>query len=221
MPKLESTDRTRIRRAPTRAVFDREILNQLLDEVLICHLGFSDKGQTFVIPTFCWRNENKLYVHGSTGSRMLKILKSGVSVCITATMLDGLVMARSAFHHSANYRSAVILGRMNFVDDEAETQVALEQFMEHIAPGRWPTVRAPNNKELKATDLFWIALDEVSVKLRTGDPQDDDADMDYPVWAGVIPIRQAFGPMEVASDLNVEVDEPDYCVAYGRRWIKR
>lgn len=219
MSKLKTTNRTRIRRAPTRAVFDREILNQILDEALICHLGFTDNEQSFVIPTLCWRSEDRLYVHGSTGSRMLKILKSGASVCLSVTLLDGLVMARSAFHHSANYRSAVILGPMHHVDNEMDRLTALEHFMEHIAPGRWPTVRAPNNKELKATDLFWIALDEVSVKVRTGDPADDSADMDQPVWAGVIPIKQQFGPMAVAKDMQQEVAVPDYSTAFGQRWV--
>jgi nitroimidazol reductase NimA-like FMN-containing flavoprotein (pyridoxamine 5'-phosphate oxidase superfamily) len=201
-------------------VLDREILNQILDEVLICHLGFTDNDQTYVIPTLCWRIENRLYVHGSTGSRMLKILKSGISVCVTATLLDGLVMARSAFHHSANYRSAVILGPMHHVDNEADRLVALEYFMEHIAPGRWPVVRAPNKKELKATDLFWIELEEVSVKVRTGDPADDLDDMDLPVWAGVITIKQQFGPMVGARDMRLKVAVPDYSDAFGQAWVK-
>jgi nitroimidazol reductase NimA-like FMN-containing flavoprotein (pyridoxamine 5'-phosphate oxidase superfamily) len=220
MSELQPTKRTRIRRAPTRAVFDRKILNQILDEALLCHLGFNDNQQTYVIPTLCWRVENRLYVHGSTGSRMLKILRSGASVCITITLLDGLVMARSAFHHSANYRSAVILGSMQAVENEADSLTALEHFMEHIAPGRWSEVRAPNNKELKATDLFWISLDEVSVKVRTSDPADDDDDMDLPVWAGLIPVNQQFGPMVDAEDMQLKVATPDYSHVFGQRWVK-
>ena len=221
MSEIQPGKRTRIRRAPKGAVFDRKILNQILDEALICHLGFNDQGQTFVIPTLCWRMDNRLYVHGSTGSRMLKVLRSGASVCITVTLLDGLVLARSAFHHSANYRSAVILGSMQHVENEADRLAALEYFMEHIAPGRWPSVRAPNDKELKATDLFWITLDEVSVKVRTGDPADDADDMDLPVWAGVIPINHRFGPMVDTEDLRFDLAAPDYSEAYGHRWIKK
>ena len=220
MSKLRPTKRTRIRRAPARAVFDREILNQIVDEALMCHLGFTDNEQTYVIPTLCWRIDDRLYVHGSTGSRMLNILKSGASVCITITLLDGLVMARSAFHHSANYRSAMILGSMQHVESEADRLIALEYFMDHIAPDRWAEARAPNDKELKATDLFWIALDEVSVKVRTGDPADDESDMDLPIWAGVIPITPQFGPTVTAKDMQSDVAAPDYSNVFGQRWVE-
>jgi nitroimidazol reductase NimA-like FMN-containing flavoprotein (pyridoxamine 5'-phosphate oxidase superfamily) len=218
MSELKSTSRTRIRRAPTRANFDRSKLYEILDEALLCHVGFTDNEQTYVIPTLCWRKGNKLYIHGSSGSRMLKVLATGVSACITVTLLDGVVLARSAFHHSANYRSAVILGSLQKIDDESDRLMVLEHFMQHIAPGRWPVVRAPNPKELKATVIMWIELDEVSVKIRSGDPSDDDADMDLPVWAGTIPVQSLFGPMQASKDILKNIEEPDYSKAYGQRW---
>ncbi len=218
MSKIKPTPRTRVRRAPTRAVFDRDKLNEILDLALICHVGFSDGSQTYVIPTLCWRIDNRLYVHGSSGSRMLKILASGIEVCVSVTLLDGIVLARSAFHHSANYRSAIVLGPMHRLDDEQQRLAVLEQFMEHIAPGRWPAVRAPNSKELKATHIFWIELDEVSVKIRSGDPSDDEADLDLPVWAGVIPVHQVFGPMQPDAEIAASTPAPDYRAAYGDRW---
>jgi nitroimidazol reductase NimA-like FMN-containing flavoprotein (pyridoxamine 5'-phosphate oxidase superfamily) len=218
MPKIKPTPRTRIRRVPTRATFDRARLNEILDEALMCHVGFSDGQQTYVIPTLCWRIDNRLFVHGSAGSRMLKILASGIQVCVSVTLLDGIVLARSAFHHSANYRSAVILGPMHKLEDAEQRLSVLTHFMEHIAPGRWPMVRAPNPKELKATHIFWIELDEVSVKIRSGDPGDDEADLDLPVWAGVIPVRQVFGPLQASANNAGNRSKPDYRSAYGKRW---
>jgi hypothetical protein len=149
---------------------------------------------------------------------MLKILASGVQVCVSVTLLDGIVLARSAFHHSANYRSAMILGPMHKLEDEQARLSVLTHFMEQIAPGRWPMVRAPNPWELKATHIFWIELDEVSVKIRSGDPGDDEADLDLPVWAGVIPVRQVFGPLQASANTPGNTPEPDYRDAYGSRW---
>lgn len=149
---------------------------------------------------------------------MLKTLKAGCNVCITVTLFDGLVLARSAFHHSANYRSAVVLGQMTLLESNKNRLEALQIFMDHIAPGRWQQSRYPNTKEIRATDIFSIELDEVSVKMRAGDPIDDEADLDHAVWAGILPIKQTVGPLQDAEDLASSISRPDYSSAYGNRW---
>ncbi len=217
---LGVTEKTRVRVAPTRAVFDRKVLNQIIDESYVCHVGFSDGNEPFVIPTLGWRKGETLYIHGSRGSRLLKVLKAGGTACITFTLLDGLVMARSAFHHSANYRSAMVFGRPELVESETEKLQALEVFMDLIAPGRWGQTRETNQKELAATDVLKLQMHEVSVKVRSGDPIDDDDDLTTPIWAGVIPISQKIGPPETARD-NMEGQHPgDYSAAFGNRWYQ-
>ncbi len=218
MSKLESTDRTRIRRAPTRAVSDRAVLNEIIDSSYVCHVGFIDKGDPYVIPTLGWRIDDTVYIHGSRGSRMLQVFKAGGNACITFTLLDGLVMARSPFHHSANYRSVVILGQPKIVEGNQEKLDSMEVFMELIAPGRWPILRETNDEEINATDVLSLPLSEASVKVRSGGPIDDAEDMSLPIWAGTIPITQKVGPMIPDPENPDGVEEPDYSAAFGERW---
>jgi nitroimidazol reductase NimA-like FMN-containing flavoprotein (pyridoxamine 5'-phosphate oxidase superfamily) len=189
MADVEPTPRTTLRRLPARGRFDRETVYSILDEALICHVGFVADGQPFVIPTIHARVEDKLYVHGSAASRMLRTLEKAVPVCLTATLLDGLVLARSAFHHSMNYRSAVVLGEAQAVTDPKEKWDALEAIVEHVAPGRWAEAREPNAKEMAGTLVLRLPIEEASAKVRTGPPIDDEEDYALEVWAGVLPLR--------------------------------
>ena len=197
---MASTDRTKVRRHPERGVYDREPIDAILDEALICHVGFVVDGQPFVIPTIHARAGDVLYLHGSPASRMLRTLRDGVDVCVTATLLDGIVLARSVYNHSLNYRSAVVLGRAREVVAADEKLAALETIVEHMVPGRWSDARQPTQGELDGTTVLALALDEASAKVRTGPPSDFDRDMDLPVWAGVIPLRLEPGAVESASN---------------------
>lgn len=183
------TPRTTVQRLPKRAAYDRAAVEAILDEALVCHIGFVVDGQPFVIPTIHARVEGRLYVHGSAASRMLRALGEGPQVCVTVTIVDGLVLARSAFHHSMNYRSVVVLGRARFVTDPAEKVAALEAVVEHVVPGRSREVRAPNEKEILATSVLRLDLAEVSAKVRSGPPVDDPEDMALGCWAGEVPLR--------------------------------
>ena len=201
MSDLEPTPRTTLRRLPARGHFDRATVNAILDEALVCHVGFVSDGQPFVIPTIHARVGDHVFVHGSAASRMLKTLQGGVPVCLTATLVDGLVLARSAFHHSINYRSVVVVGPATEVVDPAEKARALDAIVEHIVPGRGCEVRAPTENELKATRAFWFPLDEASAKLRTGPPKDDEEDYALRVWAGELPLRLT--PLAPVADLRM------------------
>jgi nitroimidazol reductase NimA-like FMN-containing flavoprotein (pyridoxamine 5'-phosphate oxidase superfamily) len=181
--------RTTVRRLPARAVYDRTALHAILDEGLVCHVGFVAGGQPFVIPTTYARVDDRLYLHGSAASRMLRTLAEGVDVCVTVTLLDGLVLARSAFHHSMNYRSVVVLGRAREVVDTAEKIAALLAIVDHVVPGRSADSRPPNEKEILATRVLGLSLEEASAKVRTGPPLDDEEDYGLPHWAGEIPLR--------------------------------
>lgn len=187
------TPRTKVRRLRKRGFYDKERVHAILDEGIICHVGFVKDGQPFVIPTLFARSNETLYFHGSAVSRMLKTLASGVDVCVTVTLIDGYVLARSAFHHSMNYRSVVMLGRARPVTARREMLRALRILTEHIVPGRWDEVRKPNELEMKQTAVLALRLEEVSAKVRTGPPGDDDEDYALPVWAGVIPVGRALG----------------------------
>ena len=187
------SDRTRVRREPERGVYDRSAIDAILDEGLVCHLGFVHDGQPFVIPTLYGRIGDELYVHGSSASRMLRTLDGGVDACLTVTLVDGIVLARSIFNHSINYRSVVVLGRAAAVKEPEEKLRALESFSDRLLPGRWADVRPPTATELKATTILRMLLDEASAKMRAGPPKDDEADLDWPVWAGVIPLSLAVG----------------------------
>ncbi len=183
------TERTRVQRLPTRATYDAATIHAILDEGLVCHIGFVIEGQPYVIPTTYARVDDRLYIHGSTASRMLRTLRESVPVCVTVTLLDGLVLARSAFHHSMNYRSVVVLGNAVEVADPSERLEALRAIVEHVVPGRCNDVRQPNEQELKATLVLRVPLTEASAKIRTGPPLDDEEDHELPCWAGEIPLR--------------------------------
>src|SRR5712675_429748 len=207
------TPRTRILREPQRAVYDRDTINQILDEAFLCHVGFAFEGQPYVIPTSYGRDGDTLYIHGSAASRMLRNLDKGVPVCITVTLLDGLVLARSVFNHSMNYRSVVVLGTATLVDDPAEKLAALRALSEHIIPHRWDDSRQPNEKELKATSVLRLPLTEFSAKVRVGPAIDDEEDYSFPTWAGVIPLDIAVGAP--IRDDRCEQDLPAYLKNYS------
>lgn len=195
--ELKRTPRTKVKRIPDRARYDREVIDAILDEALVCHVGFVVDGKPFVIPTLHARVGDELVIHGSAASRMMRGLAEGIEVCITVALLDGLVLARSAFHHSVNYRSVVIFGKARLVDDPDEKMNALKAFTNHVEPGRWELVREPNELEMKATTVLAIPIDEASAKVRTGGPVDDEDDMKIDVWAGVIPLSVVRGnPVE-------------------------
>ncbi len=187
------TPRTRVTRIPDRARYDRALVHSILDAGCICHVGFVADGQPFVIPTAYVRVGDQIYFHGSAASRMLRSLADGLDVCVTVTLLDGFVLARSAFHHSLNYRSVVALGRARLVTDADERIEALRRFTDHLVAQRWAEVRTPNVQELKATAVMALPLDEVSAKIRTGPPKDDEEDYALPVWAGVVPVTTVAG----------------------------
>ena len=185
--------RTRVRRAPARGAYERAAIDAILDEALVAHLGFVDDGQPYVIPTLHARIDDTVYIHGSAASRAIKTMGSGIPACLTVTLVDGLVLARSAFNHSLNYRSVVVLGTCTPVEGPDRREAVLQAFTERLVPGRWAEVRPPSAKELKATRVLAMALDECSAKLRTGPPVDDDDDYSLPVWAGVVPLRTVAG----------------------------
>jgi nitroimidazol reductase NimA-like FMN-containing flavoprotein (pyridoxamine 5'-phosphate oxidase superfamily) len=202
------TDRTSLRRLPKRGDHDRATIDAILDEALVCHVGFVAEGQPYVIPTIHARAGDRLYIHGSAASRMLRTLSGGVPVCATVTLIDGLVMARSAFHHSMNYRSVVVLGTAQTVEAEAEKLEALRVIVEHVSPGRWSEARWPNDKEMKATSVLRLPISEASAKIRTGPPVDDEEDYGLPIWAGVLPLRLRAGAPVADARLHPEAPAP-------------
>jgi nitroimidazol reductase NimA-like FMN-containing flavoprotein (pyridoxamine 5'-phosphate oxidase superfamily) len=216
MSSLEPTPRTTLRRLPARGPFDRATVNAILDEALVCHVGFVSDGQPFVIPTIHARAGDQVFVHGSAASRMLKTLQGGVPVCLTATLVDGLVLARSAFHHSMNYRSVVVLGDAQAVTDEREKWDALHAIVEHVAQGRWSEVREPSAKELAATLVLRLPIEEASAKVRTGPPLDDDEDYALECWAGVLPLRLTPGAPEPDPRMPAGRALPASVVKYAR-----
>jgi nitroimidazol reductase NimA-like FMN-containing flavoprotein (pyridoxamine 5'-phosphate oxidase superfamily) len=216
MSEFKRTERTQVKRLPDRGAYDTETVFPILDEGLICHVGFSVEGQPFVIPTGYARVGDTLYIHGSAASRMLRTLAEGIQVCVTVTLLDGLVLARAAFHHSMNYRSVVILGRATLVEDRAEKIKALEAFTEHIVRGRWNDVRLPTETELKATTVLALPLAEVSAKVRSGPPKDDAEDYQLPIWAGVVPLTIIPGAPITDPRLIAGIEAPAYAKKYSR-----
>lgn len=220
MDKLHRTERTTLKRLPQRGNYDRELINQILDEGFICHVGFVVDDEPFVIPTGYARVGDKLFIHGSQASRMLRTLEKGIDVCATVTLIDGLVLARSAFHHSMNYRSVVIFGRATIVDEREEKIAALFALSEHMIPGRWADVRDPNERELQLTTVLSLPLTEASAKVRTGPPLDDKEDYEMDVWAGVIPLRLQAGTPIVDPRLKAEIAAPEYACRYERKTIK-
>ena len=213
---LNPTEKTRLKRLPKRGHFERETINAILDEAFICHVGFVVDGQPYVIPTGYARIGDDLYIHGSAASRMLRSIAEGIDVCVTVTLIDGLVLARSAFHHSMNYRSVVILGKAEMVTEPDEKNKALEAFTNHVVPGRWAEVRWPTELELKATTVLHLPITEASAKIRTGPPIDDDEDYSMDVWAGVLPIKIMPGNAVPDEKLMDNVPVPDYVRKYRR-----
>jgi nitroimidazol reductase NimA-like FMN-containing flavoprotein (pyridoxamine 5'-phosphate oxidase superfamily) len=216
METFAQTERTTLKRLPKRGVFDHEPVYRILDEGFICHVGFVLEGRPFVIPTGYARIGDTLYIHGSQASRMLRNLSQGIDVCLTVTLVDGLVLARSAFHHSMNYRSVVVFGNASVVADHDQKLAALLALSEHIVPGRWADVRSPTEVELKATTVLSLPLAEVSAKVRSGPPIDDEADYDLPVWAGVVPLRVEAGTPLADPRLPDNIEPPVYAMSYHR-----
>ena len=210
------TERTKLKRLPKRGHFDRETVYGILDEGFICHVGFAPEGRPVVIPTGYARVDDNLYIHGSQASRMLRTLSEGVDACVTVTLIDGLVLARSAFHHSMNYRSVVIFGRATLVEDREEKLAALLALSEHIVRGRWAEVREPTEQELRQTTVLSLPLVEASAKIRTVPPLDDEEDYAMSVWAGVLPLRLETGEPIKDPRLPDGIEVPDYVVNYRR-----
>ena len=216
MDSFAPTERTALKRLPQRGSYDREVVYKILDEGFVCHVGFVIDGQPFVIPTAYGRAGDKLYIHGSAASRTLRASGRGIPVCVTVTLVDGLVLARSAFHHSINYRSVVILGVATVVEAAEEKMTALRAFTEHVIPGRWDDVREPSEQELKGTSVLALPLVEVSAKVRTGPPKDDEEDMAIPVWAGELPLRITAGLPVDDPLLQAGLTPPAYVMRYSR-----
>jgi uncharacterized protein len=214
---MPPSDRVRLRRKRERGNYDRAVIDAILDEALIAHLGIvAEDGQPVVIPTLHARSGDVVYCHGSTASRTLRALAAGVRVCLTVSLLDGLVLARSAMHHSANYRSAVLMGEARLVEDPVEKLAAFEAIVEHIVPGRWRDVRAPTDNEMKATSVLAIPIAEASAKIRGGPPLDDDPDYALPAWAGVIPLTTEASAPVPDPRLRAGIEPPPYVTAYTR-----
>lgn len=216
MTQFAKTDKNRIKRLPKRGHYDRETIYHILDEALICHVGFAHRGQPYVIPINFARVEDHIVLHGAKASRLLKHIEAGHPVCVEATIVDGLVLARSVFHHSVNYRSVVLFGKGRPVQDEQEKLSALQAITEHLIPGRWQEARLPNRKELNATGVVSIKIDEASAKVRVGPPVDDQEDYVLPVWAGVLPLQErALSPIRDEL-LSEDIPLPEYISRYSR-----
>lgn len=215
---LSNTNRTEIKKGAHKAVSDVSKLHAIIDESLIAHIAITNESGPVVIPMLAWRVDDYVYIHGANNSRLLRSLKQGVQTCLTFTLFDGWVLARSAFHHSAHYRSTVVFGQFEMVEDNQEKDRLLNHFIEQIAPGRTKQVRLSNEKELKATMLLRIPLTEASVKISNFGVNDDAEDMDIAVWAGVLPYRTVVGPLQACDDLYEGIAEPDYRSAYSNRW---
>ena len=217
MTQYNQTEKTRIHRMPKRGHYDRETIYQILDEALICHVGFVQDNQPYVIPINFARVEDTIVLHGAKASRLLKHIEAGHPVCVEATIVDGLVLARSVFHHSVNYRSVVLFGRGHLIADEQEKLAALEAVTEHLIPGRWKEARLPSQKELNATSVVSIQIDEASAKVRVGPPVDEEEDYALPVWAGILPLQEMpLAPVRDALQSD-SVPMPEYVEQYSRK----
>src|SRR5271155_2235415 len=217
MSEYTPTARTQVRRLPDRGHHDSETVHRILDEGFLCHVGFVVDGQPFVIPTSYGRKDANLYIHGSAASRMLRQMKESIPVCITVTLLDGLVLARSIFNQSMNYRSVVVLGKATLVDDPQEKFAALRLLSEHILPGRWADSRQPNASELKQTSVLKLPIEEFSAKVRVGPAIDDEEDYSFPTWAGVIPLEMIAGAPIDDARLDSGQEVPEYAKHYSRK----
>jgi nitroimidazol reductase NimA-like FMN-containing flavoprotein (pyridoxamine 5'-phosphate oxidase superfamily) len=222
MDERPASDRTRVRREPARGIYERGTIDAILDEGLVCHLGFVQDGQPYVIPTLYARLGDEVYVHGSSASRMQRTLDGGVDACLTVTLIDGVVLARAIFNHSINYRSVVVLGRATAVTDAKEKLRALEAFSARLLPGRWAEARPPTATEVKATSILRMPLDEASAKVRTGPPSDNEGDYSWPVWAGVIPLALTAGEPQPDPSLEPGFEPPIWApTARGRPELGR
>jgi len=217
---IPQTPRTTLKRLPQRGSYDRELIEQILDEGFICHVGFAVDGRPLVIPTGYARVGDSLLIHGSQSSRMLRTLGQGIEVCVTVTLIDGLVLARSAFNHSMNYRSVVAFGRAAMIEEPAAKVLALRALSDHMIPGRWDDVREPSEREIQLTTVLSLPLNEVSAKVRTGPPIDDEEDYSLPVWAGVIPLKLVADMPVDDARLPANAKVPNYAVAYDRAVLK-
>ena len=213
----EQTPRTRVFRKPGRGSYDRELVHSILDEALVCHLGFVQDGQPYVIPTIHAREGETLFLHGAVGNRTLKALADGAGCCVTVTLVDGLVLARAALHHSLNYRSVMVLGSAHEVTDPGKKQRALRAVIEHIAPERSDEVRGPDESDLRSTKVLSMEIEEASAKVRTGPPLDEDSDLDLPYWAGVLPLTSGTGDPVPAPDLIGNPPVPEHVKSWRRR----
>jgi len=210
MQKLNITERTKINRMPVRGFYDRDTFYKILDESFICQIGFNIDGKVNVIPTLYGRKDDSIFIHGSKNSRMLNSFENGSEVCFSVTIVDGIVLARSAFHHSVNYRSVVLFGKPEKVESADEKTKALEIIMNHIIPGRWDEIRKPNDKELNLTSVFSLKINEASAKVRTGPAVDDKEDLDLNVWAGVLPLKMITEKPINNPDLKPDISLPNY-----------
>ena len=217
MSQTPPTDRTRVRRLPERGAYDQKIIYSILDEGLICHVGIVVDGRPVVIPMTYARAGDKLVIHGFGGSRLMKALKNGADVCVEVTHLDALVLARSAFHHSMNYRSVIVFGQATTIEGDDAKNAAFREFFEHLMPGRWDDVRKPNAKELAQTAVIELSLSEASAKIRTGPPGDDEDDYQLDVWAGLLPLTVSAGEPEDDPRLGADIDRPDYLDDHPRK----
>jgi uncharacterized protein len=214
MSEIPRTKRTTLKRLPKRGSFDREVMNSILDEGFVCHVGFVADGKPVVIPTGYARVDDHLIIHGSRASRMLCALGTEIDLCVTVTLIDGLVLARSAFHHSMNYRSVVVFGRAIAIETRTEKLAALRALSEHMIPGRWDYVREPNEHELQQTTVLTVALNEASAKIRAGQPVDDDEDYDLPIWAGVLPLGMSTDAPVADPLMRMDIDIPMHVLSY-------
>jgi uncharacterized protein len=214
---LAPTDRTRVFRKPARGSYDRDLVHSILDEALICHIGFVQDGQPFVTPTIHARVGETIYLHGANGNRMFRMLAEGAECCLTVSLIDELVLARAAMHHSMNYRSAMVFGTATEVSDPAEKERGLRAVIDHVAPGRSEEVRGPDPAELRSTRVLSMPIVEASAKVRTGPPMDDDDDLDLPNWAGRLPLSVSAGEPIPAPDLAGDLPVPEHVSAWSRR----
>ena len=216
MTEFPQTVQNRVRRMPTRGAYDKATIYPIVDEALICHVGLIEAEQPVVIPTLHARDGDQILLHGATTSRLLRYAATGAPLCITVTLVDGLVLARSIFHHSINYRSAVLFGRGVLIEGEAAKMAALERFTEKLIPGRWDDARMPNAVELKATSVVAVTIESASAKIRTGPPKDDEEDYALSVWAGVLPLHQSVGDLQPDERLDPAIGMPAYLRDYRR-----
>ena len=214
MSKFIPTERTRVKRLPKRGFYDKETIYKILDEAIICHVGFTLDSIPFVIPTAYVRIDDCIYIHGAKSNQMMNAINNSGEACITVTLLDGYVMARSVFHHSMNYRSVVMFGKGKIVENKDERINALRAFSEHVMPGRWDDVRQPSEKELYATSILKFQIEEASAKIRTGQVIDDEEDYALNVWAGVLPVKTVFGEPQKDERLKNDITEPEYLLKF-------